>query len=335
MNFKRLFLLLAIAWLTGGLMIVPLTAEEPQPSADQKKAAATSADVEHWIAELDDNRYLVRETATRRLLDSGTVALDPLLAATNAQRPEPADRAVWILRGLGRSSDNDLAMAALERLVQLKGRPLLVEKAEQDLAERSVVACEQRLAPLGAEVTLQLEQVADVKVVPLLHVRLGDAWRGTTADLQPVAQLRQQLYFRLEGAAVDDSIAKLFEDKEKLAFLQLLNSKVSPAAVDALKKKHPESTVYMRNEALLGVSAENHATGVVVQHVQPGTAAATAGIMPGDVIAAIDGHKLPDFDRLTVRIAQHQPGETIDIEIVRGEEKKKLEVTLGSWPGQG
>jgi S1-C subfamily serine protease len=84
----------------------------------------------------------------------------------------------------------------------------------------------------------------------------------------------------------------------------------------------------------LGVQAENHPAGVLVQRVEDGTAAAAAGIVPGDVIASIDGHSLPDFDRLTARIAQHRPGETIDVEIVRGQERKKLAVTLGRWAGQ-
>src|SRR5688500_1368325 len=64
-------------------------AERPAPSAEQIAA---------WIAQLDDNRYLVREQATRDLLESEAAALDPLLTTANGKPPEPADRAVWILR---------------------------------------------------------------------------------------------------------------------------------------------------------------------------------------------------------------------------------------------
>jgi hypothetical protein len=296
--------------------------------------AATSEQIAGWIAELDDNRYLVREQATRQLLDAGTAALDPLLVAANAGRPEPADRAVWIMRRQARSSDNELAIAALERIVQLKDRPLLVEKADLELAERSVVACQQRLAPLGAELVMEPAQVDLVKVVPLLHVRLTDKWQGTAEDLRCLAQLKRQIHYRLQGEAIDDAVVKFFEEKEKLEFLQLFDTKVTPAGVDGLKARHPDAVVYMRGEALLGVQAENHPTGVMVLRVEPGTAAAAAGILPGDVIATIDGHALPDFDRLTARIAQHHAGDTIEIETVRGEERKKIPVKLGSWTGQ-
>jgi S1-C subfamily serine protease len=109
---------------------------------------------------------------------------------------------------------------------------------------------------------------------------------------------------------------------------------VTPAAVDSLKERHPRAIVYVRGEALLGVEAQNHTAGVLVTNVEAGTAAATAGIIKGDVIASIDGHTLPDFDRLTARIAQHRAGETTEIEIIRGEERKKLNVTFGSWAGR-
>jgi hypothetical protein len=322
----------AVALLIGVLVAPPFAAAQQTPTDERNQAAPAPADIQVWINELDDNRYLVRERATRNLLESGEAALDPLLEAANADRPEPADRARWILRRLGQSRENDLAIAALERLREVRGRPRLVEQAELELAERSVIACQQRLAALGAELAVQHEQVDVANVVPMLHLRLGPQWRGTLDDLRPLAELRHQLHFRLEGPPIDDAVVKLFEEKQKLAHLQLRQTRVTPAAVDALKQRHPEAIVYVRNDALLGVSAENHAQGVLVQHVERDTAAANAGIVPGDVITSLDGRPLPDFDRLTARIAQHRPGERIDVEILRGDQRKKLAVTLGSWP---
>jgi S1-C subfamily serine protease len=122
----------------------------------------------------------------------------------------------------------------------------------------------------------------------------------------------------------------MFADKENLSYLQLFDTKVTPDAVDAVKAKHPDSIVYVRNQALLGVSAENHAAGVLVMTVPPNTAAAKVGIVQGDVITAIDGKPLQDFDRLTARIGQHQPGDKIEVEILRNNERIKLTPTLGN-----
>jgi hypothetical protein len=303
-------------------------------AANEAKPAATPDQLAGWIKNLDDSRYLTREEATQNLLVAGAIALDPLLAAANGDRPEPADRAIWIMRRLGRSREDELALAALERLVQLKNRPGIVAKAESDLTERTVALCEQQLGPLGAEINMVIDRIDATTVGPVLVVRLGEKWHGTPNDLRRVSQMRQQRNFRLEGTAIGDELVKMFAEKEKLAYLQLINTKVTPDAVDLVKTKHPDATVHVRNQALLGVSAENHPAGVLVTFVQRPSAAANAGIEAGDVIATIDGHKLPDFDRLTARIAQHQPGDKVDIEIIHNDKLTPLKVVLGSWPNQ-
>ncbi len=321
-----------LAALGGALTCSPLAlAEEPAAASDAKPS--TASEIAAWIKDLDNARYRAREEATQHLLDAGLATLDQLLVVANGNRPEPADRAIWILRRLGRSRDNELALAALERLVQLQNHPAIVSKADAELTERSVAVCEQRLGPLGAELASQLEPVESA-MVPVLIVQLGEKWHGTVEDFRQVAQLRQYRHFRLVGAPINDEIVKLFAEKEKLAYLQLFDTKVTPAAVDAVKSKHPEAVVYVRNQALLGVAAENHAAGVSVILVQPGSAAANAGIVNGDVIATLDGQPLPDFDRLTARIAQHQPGDKIEIEIIRNDKHLKLTPVLGSRPEQ-
>src|SRR5689334_17934564 len=157
--------------------------------AEERSAPATVAarpeEVAGWIKSLDDARYVAREEASQNLLNAGSAALDPLLAVANSDRPEPADRAIWLLRRMGKSRDDALAVAALERLVQLQNRPAIVAKAEAELTDRSVTACEQRLSPLGAEVTLQLEPYPPSgAAIPVLWVKVGANWRGTKDDLR-------------------------------------------------------------------------------------------------------------------------------------------------------
>jgi hypothetical protein len=335
MTTTRYLSTVAYAALLTALSMVPFArAEQDEPDEKAERPAASAKEIADWIAQLDDNRYLVREQATQKLLKANSAALDPLLAAANGARPEPADRAVWILRRIARSRDNDEAIAALERIVQLRDRPLLVEKAGLELDERNIAAFQARLSPLGAEVVYEPAAFDNFTVAPVLWIRLGEKWRGTTEDLKDLGTLRQQLYFRLEGRAITNDVAKLFETKEKLSVVQFFNTSVTPAAVDAIKAKHPDAMVYVRGQALLGVSADNHPAGVMVRDVQAGSAASNAGIIPGDVIASLGGQTIPDFDRLTARIAQHQPGETVEVEVIRGNERKKLPVTFGSWATQ-
>jgi hypothetical protein len=312
------------------LFATPAVANEKIKDADRVPPSAE--EIADWISQLDDPRYLVREGATGKLIESGTAAFDLLLAAANGEHPEPADRAVWILRRMARSRDNEQAIAALERLVRLRGRPTLVEKAEAELDERSIAACQAKLTPLGAEIVMEPAQFDVTRVVPLLYVRLGEKWRGTAEDLRCLAELRRHAHYRLEGEAIDDTVVEFFEDKEKLAVLYLWDTTVTAKAVDRLKEKHPNTIVYVRGKAMMGVSADNHPGGVRVTSVAATSGAAAAGILEGDIIVSMDGEPVPDFDRLTARIAEHSPGETISVEIIRNDERQKIPVTLGDRP---
>jgi hypothetical protein len=265
------------------------------------------------------------------LLTADAAALDPLLAAANGDRPEPAERAVWILQKRAQNADPEAAMAALGRLTQLSGRPQVAANAESQLGQLSLQLCQRRLTALGAECTLVADVVSFTGVGTILHVRLGEKWRGTIDDLRPLAELHQQQYLRLEGAAIDDAVVKLFEPRRELARLELWNTRVRVAAIDSLKARHPNAEIYVRNRALMGVACQNHALGALVVRVSPDTAAHAAGIEEQDVITAIDGEKVPDFDRLTARVAQHEPGDTIELDILRNGETLSVSLTLRSW----
>src|SRR5262249_34361632 len=93
--------LAAVALAVASALPGQCTAEE-QPPTEEAKPAPTASELASWIAELDANEYLVRERASRQLIAAGEAGLDPLLETANGQRLEPADRAVWILRKLGR-----------------------------------------------------------------------------------------------------------------------------------------------------------------------------------------------------------------------------------------
>lgn len=304
----------------------------PNISNSAKSPTPPSAEqIAGWLKDLNDPQYLVREAATQHLNDAGAVALDPLLVAANSNQPEPAERATWILRRFSRSRDSEFAFAALERLAQLKNDPTLATKAQSEIAERSLTICQQRLTALGADFVVAVVQDGMQGVAPMITVRLGERWHGKTEDLLQLAKLKQQRHFRLDGPAVNDDVVKLFADKEKLSLLQLFNTRVTVAAIDAVKAKHADAILFVRNTAMLGVGGEPNAAGVLVKNVPPGTGAATAGILVGDIITALDGQKIPDFDRLTAHIAQHQPGDKIEVELIRNDKTMKVAVVLGKW----
>jgi putative serine protease PepD len=84
--------------------------------------------------------------------------------------------------------------------------------------------------------------------------------------------------------------------------------------------------------AELGVkgSDANDDAGAVVVSVAPGSGAARAGLHPGDVVTAVDGSPVPNFDTLVVDIRNHQPGQTVSVTFRRDGLSYTVAVTLGS-----
>jgi S1-C subfamily serine protease len=88
--------------------------------------------------------------------------------------------------------------------------------------------------------------------------------------------------------------------------------------------------------------------GLLVRDVDAGSGADKAGIVPGktavvvqgesyqiggDIIIGVDHKSLSDFVQLRDAIAQHKPGDKIELEVYRHGSKKSVTVTLGNRPG--
>ena len=67
----------------------------------------------------------------------------------------------------------------------------------------------------------------------------------------------------------------------------------------------------------------------VIGAIQPGSAAATAGIQPGDRIVSIAGRATPSFDDI-FNVVAVRPGETVQVEIERKDSVREMKVRLGT-----
>jgi putative serine protease PepD len=90
--------------------------------------------------------------------------------------------------------------------------------------------------------------------------------------------------------------------------------------------------------AFLGVSARTAAddqnpdvgTGAEIGTVEPGSAAADAGLRVGDVVTAVGDRSVTTSTELTAAVRSQAPGEKVQLTIRRGGQTSTIEVTLGS-----
>jgi len=78
-----------------------------------------------------------------------------------------------------------------------------------------------------------------------------------------------------------------------------------------------------------GIAAE---MGLYVANVVPGGAAEAAGIRRGDVIVALGGYETMDYGRLLAAMQAFRAGDTVAVEVVRGQERLTFQATLKERP---
>jgi S1-C subfamily serine protease len=72
--------------------------------------------------------------------------------------------------------------------------------------------------------------------------------------------------------------------------------------------------------------------GALVTGLAPGGPAEAAGVQEGDVILAVDGQTIDESTSLTEALFAHEPGETVPLELQRGDETVEVEIELGERP---
>lgn len=72
--------------------------------------------------------------------------------------------------------------------------------------------------------------------------------------------------------------------------------------------------------------------GVVVESVVPDSGAASGGLLPGDIITAVDGQRLLDMSQLVAEVRRRTPGTTVRFDVLRGGEQLSLSAILTERP---
>jgi hypothetical protein len=301
------------------------TAGEPsEPSASREQIAA-------WVAQLDDDRYEVRERASQNLEVHSRFALDPLAVAADGPSPEAAARAVVILEGLAeRASDQNLKLAVLERLVTLENRSSVSRRAQEKLA----AVWEEISLPIAVEMGGRLDPDA-------IDMRgrqgfgkfiIGPEWTGGDEGLVHVARLGHIHTVSIRRAAIsNEGIERLARSMPSLRFLELYGMGIDQDQQQDLQQQFPSIKLDVRRGAFFGVRGTHGTPLAEIQGVEPGSAAADAGLKVGDVVTKVDDVEIQSFAELTTEIAKHEPGSTAVMQVRRGGRLLERKVVFGQW----
>lgn len=79
-------------------------------------------------------------------------------------------------------------------------------------------------------------------------------------------------------------------------------------------------------------SGNEEIRGVVIERVMEGTPAAEAGLAPKDIITEVAGKPVADAADLSQLIMSYQPGDEVTLTVKRGDQSRKVTVTLDEHP---
>lgn len=328
MPFRRLFYPRIAITLAGAIAcsgaLAPIWAQQEAPAA----APAETEQIEHWVSQLDDDRYDQRQRAQQKLGQLGKPALQAVVEAAESGSLESVTRAVNILLEWSEAEDSSFRREVLTAMANLPNRPREAAMATRLLATIREQEARSELTKLGAT----FEPDRRVPGISNLRVVLNKEWKGQIADLKHLADVPRATTISVQSGEVDDSI---FQEVAKLSGVQrieLYKTKTTLEAARAFKKQFPDREVDFRRGAMLGVIGMPLGQGVVTK-VEDGSAAAKAGIKAGDNITQLNGQPVESFQALTEKIGEFHAGQSAKLTVERGEDTLELEVTFGDMAG--
>lgn len=132
----------------------------------------------------------------------------------------------------------------------------------------------------------------------------------------------------------------LQRDQAAEAMVQAAEAAAKSAGLDAGKVGKALAAVYLMlgqrdrayrlwgASASLGIGLQDHRSGAQIVEVTPGSPAEQAGLLAGDVIVSLDGQTLASAKELTRRIGARQPGQSVQLAMLRNDSPIRLAVSL-------
>ena len=285
----------------------------------------SEADLTTWSIALNHPKYSEREKATAALRSAGAASLPHLAHTLQGKSLEAAERTLDILQHFSSSNDQPLQLNALELLVEANRFPRAQRQAESLLSDLHKKQCQARFEALGAQFIEGVQRITVVGRVHAVQISIDPKkWKGTLQDFEYLQRLRQVETLVIIAPMLDDATVKKIATMKSLKMLELIQTQASIEVVKQIKKERPELRIILRSRSILGVQL-GQGGGLTISDVVPGSAAEKAGLEVGDFIQAINGQAIDHYDALTAHIAQHAPGDSITLTVLRA--TKEVTVT--------
>ena len=240
-----------------------------------------------------------------------------------------ADGASWVAHHAGSDPETDLAVVAMR---DARLEPAVLGSAEDLRVGETAIVVGAPAGPQGsptvtAGVIAGLGEVVEVSGRPFYDVISTDAMIGHRAAGGALVDRSGTIVgiaTRATAGAGDDRLGIVIP-------------------IDIARRVADKLITHGRvTYAWIGVSATDLdpwtakeygvAQGTIVREVAPGSPAARSGVQVQDVVTAVERSPISTLNELMMLVRRHEPGEEIDLTVVRSGERRILRVELGAGP---
>ena len=332
------------------LLALPASGEAqvlPEPVGEHPN---DDARFQQSISDLASPDYTRRQHAAVTLKNSSAEQIEQLgQAITSNPDNEVVRRVIEILEARYQQPDRDVSeVAAASEAIEsaAKSDRWFVAEASRDILKRhwkrrvelAVIELVSLKASLNPKDPTELWKAGrDVDRLPFRAQGLEEANQLIiyVKESWPKGHRGIELLRRLESLASDNFL----RESGGIIIILVEGNPLSLEEVAVLKGIFGDAPLLERGKVSLGIKSESPSSdpGVTVRAVTPKSTAAAAGIRAGDVITAIGGKKVQDFDALltilrTFRIGDKIPFTILQYNAADKRESIDIDVTLLGWP---
>ena len=157
-------------------------------------------------------------------------------------------------------------------------------------------------------------------------------WRG--GQLDHYIRLDLNVFPTSDGGAVINTTGEL------IGVATTALSRIAGLAIPAVTIDRVVEQILTRGHVARGylgvglqpVELPDHHKGLIVLSLEPAGPAAKAGVLIGDIFVALAGKAVEETEDLQSALEGHAPGSTVEAEVLRGGDSRKITITVGERP---
>lgn len=216
--------------------------------------------ISYWVGQLGSEQYLRRESASDRLVDFGTDAIDPLIESMRAGDLEVVERSVDVITRIAMSGHPSDDGGAFDKLstIATHSTGLASSRAASaidEIGQQRATQARTELAAAGIFIGIDDFVIRTISITRPI-VQIDEEWNGDLKSLEWLKWVREIENARIVGDAINADVINAVSAMPKLKSIALVDGQVDDVAIDALTKMQPILSLEFRYVKVADAMAE-------------------------------------------------------------------------------